>query len=77
MPAVKKFGDVRVTKWNHGAFRIDYGAGRGHEMFDSHEEGFARLDLWADEELSRLAKEVEAIAKLRRELRREDRRTKK
>ncbi len=66
------FGEVRLEiseakSWN---VRVDYGGVRGSETFKNVTEALIQLDRWSDDEVSRLAKELAGLAKLRRWIRR-------
>ena len=62
-----KFGEMSLSPILDG-YRFEYGGLKGWQVFDSHEDMAKHLASWSVKELSRLAKEIEAIAKLQRYL---------
>jgi hypothetical protein len=50
--------------------RVNYGPLRGSEIFNSETRALRALDKWSDTELTRVSKELAALTKLRRYIRR-------
>ncbi len=66
----KRFGDVRLTTFDDGRVNVQYGGLRGSETFSCPEDAQAELTEWTELRLNEIEKDLAAIMKLRRYLRR-------